>query len=201
MSSLRICLSILGVPCTSVFGILKGIVRSRKTKSSRTSHRGVFVSAVLIAFLAGTAAVTSAQLRQPESNEPLDPAVEQRLNKLSQELRCLVCQNETLADSRADLAEDLRREIREQIRAGKSDKEIIAFLTQRYGEFILYRPPVKPKTYLLWFGPFVLLVAGLVILFRYVRRRRDLIPEQPLSNADHRRAEELLGTASRKETA
>lgn len=159
------------------------------------------MSAVLIAFLAGTAAVTSAQLRQPESNEPLDPAVEQRLNKLSQELRCLVCQNETLADSRADLAEDLRREIREQIRAGKSDKEIIAFLTQRYGEFILYRPPVKPTTYLLWFGPFAFLVAGLVILFRYVKRRRDLIPEQPLSNADRRRAEELLGTASRKETA
>jgi len=148
-----------------------------------------------------SAVAASAQLRQPESNEPLDPAVEQRLHQLSQELRCLVCQNETLADSRADLAEDLRREIREQIRAGKSDQEIIGFLTQRYGEFILYRPPVKPKTYLLWFGPFVLLVVGLVILFRYVKRRKDLIPEQPLSNAERRRAEELLGTASRKETA
>ena len=77
-----------------------------------------------------------------------DPAVEQRLAKLSQELRCLVCQNETLADSRAGLAEDLRREIREQIKAGKSDKEIIAFLTERYGQFILYRPQVTPTTYL-----------------------------------------------------
>ena len=199
--SLRICLSILGLPCVSLFGAFKGIIKTTKAQTSRRLHRGTFVSAVLLVLLSTTASISRAQLRQPETNEPVDPAVEQRLHKLSQELRCLVCQNETLADSRADLAEDLRREIREQIRAGKSDQEIIAFLTQRYGDFILYRPPVKPKTYLLWFGPFVLLIAGLVILFRYVKRRRDLIPEQPLSNADRRRAEELLGTASRKETA
>lgn len=140
-----------------------------------------------------------AQVRQPVSNEPVDPAVEQRLAKLSHELRCLVCQNETLAESRADLAEDLRREIRDQIRAGKSDQEIIAFLTQRYGEFILYRPPVKPKTYLLWFGPFVLMLLGLVVLFVYVKRRKDLIQDQPLSEADHRRAQELLRSHSGKE--
>lgn len=129
-----------------------------------------------------------------------DPAVEQRLHKLSQELRCLVCQNETLADSRADLAEDLRREIREQIRAGKSDKEIIEFLTARYGQFILYRPRVTPTTYLLWFGPFVLLVGGLFLLFKYIKQRRDLVPEKPLSADEHRRAEELLASASGKET-
>ena len=129
-----------------------------------------------------------------------DPVVEQRLAKLSHELRCLVCQNETLADSRAGLAEDLRREIREQIKAGKSDKEIIAFLTERYGQFILYRPRVTPTTYLLWFGPFVLLLAGLAILFRYIKQRRDSITEQPLSADEHRRAEELLAS-SRKETA
>ena len=147
------------------------------------------------------ALVASAQLRRPVSNDPPDPAVEQRLAKLSQELRCLVCQNETLADSRADLAEDLREEIRTQIRAGKSDQEIIAFLTQRYGDFILYRPPVRPTTYLLWFGPFVLLLAGLAILFRYVKRRKDMIEEKPLSNADRAQAEKLLSSASRKETA
>ena len=130
-----------------------------------------------------------------------DPVLEERVMKLSRELRCLVCQNETLADSRADLAEDLRDEIRDQIRAGKSDQEIVAFLTQRYGDFILYRPPVRPKTYLLWFGPFILLLTGLAILFRYVKRRRDLIEEEPLSVADHRRAEELLRASSRKETA
>jgi cytochrome c-type biogenesis protein CcmH len=125
-----------------------------------------------------------------------DPAVEQRLHKLSQELRCLVCQNETLADSRADLAEDLRREIREQIRAGKSDKEIIEFLTARYGQFILYRPQVTPTTYLLWFGPFVLLLAGLFLLFTYIKQRRDSLPEKPLSADEHRRAEELLASIS-----
>jgi cytochrome c-type biogenesis protein CcmH len=130
-----------------------------------------------------------------------DPALEQRLTKLSQELRCLVCQNETLADSRADLAEDLRREIREQMKAGKSDKEIIAFLTERYGQFILYRPRVTPTTYLLWFGPFVLLLAGLAVLFRYIKQRRDLIPERPLTAEERRRAEELLRIGSKKETA
>jgi len=130
-----------------------------------------------------------------------DPAIEQRLHNLSQDLRCLVCQNETLADSRADLAEDLRDEIRQQMKAGKSDKEIIDFLTARYGQFILYKPQVTPTTYLLWFGPFVLLLAGLAVLFRYIKRRRDLIPEQPLSAEERRRAEELLRTRSRKETA
>ena len=82
--------------------------------------------------------------------------------KLAKELRCLVCQNETLADSRADLAEDLRSKIREQMRAGKSDQEIIAYLTDRYGKFILYNPPVDPTTYLLWFGPFRFIAGRLV---------------------------------------
>jgi len=130
-----------------------------------------------------------------------DPALEQRLQNLSQNLRCLVCQNETLADSRADLAEDLRDEIREQMKAGKSDKEIIDFLTARYGQFILYKPQVTPTTYLLWFGPFLLLLAGLLVLFRYIKHRRDLIPEKPLTSDERRRAEELLRTSSRKETA
>ena len=148
---------------------------------------------VLLAF--GLAAGKDAQ---PLAN---DPALEKRLNNLSKELRCLVCQNETLADSQADLAEDLRREIREQMQAGKSDKEIINFLTQRYGQFILYRPQVTPTTYLLWFGPFVLLLAGLAILFRYIKQRRDLIEEQPLTVAQRRMAEELLSSDSRKDSA
>ena len=141
-----------------------------------------------------------AQVRRPEPVRG-DAALEARLNKLSQELRCLVCQNETLADSRADLAEDLRDEIREQMKAGKSDKEIIAFLTERYGQFILYRPQVTPTTYLLWFGPFVLLLGGLAILFYYIKQRRDHIAEQPLSSDERRRAEELLRSGSGKETA
>lgn len=129
-----------------------------------------------------------------------DPVLEARVMNLSKELRCLVCQNETLADSRADLANDLRAQIREQMKAGKSDKEIIAYLTDRYGKFILYNPPVDPTTYLLWFGPFVLLLAGLLVLFRYLKQRRELIIEQPLSAADHHRAEALLKVEPKKET-
>ena len=146
------------------------------------------------------ASVGQAQVRRPEPVKG-DAALEERLHKLSQELRCLVCQNETLADSRADLAEDLRDEIREQMKAGKSDKEIISFLTARYGQFILYRPRVTPATYLLWFGPFVLLLAGLALLFYYIKQRREMIPEQPLTAEERRRAEDLLRVSSRKETA
>lgn len=141
---------------------------------------------------------TVANAQQPA---PEDPALEARLHRLSQELRCLQCQNQTIADSPSGLAEDLRREIRAQMKAGKSDQEIIAFLTQRYGQFILYRPRVTPVTYLLWFGPFVLLLGGLFVLFRYIRQRRDSIAEQPLSAADRRRAEELLAPPDGKETA
>lgn len=121
-----------------------------------------------------------------------DPAIEARMKHLTKELRCLVCQNETLADSQAPLAEDLRREIREQIKAGKTDQEILAYATQRYGDFVLYNPPVKATTYLLWFGPFVLLVGGTALLYRYVKRRRELIQVQPLTVEERQRAEKLL---------
>src|SRR5438132_10013558 len=127
-----------------------------------------------------------------EAQPAEDPQIEQRMRALTEQLRCLVCQNETLADSRADLAEDLRRQIREQMKAGKSDQEILAFLTQRYGDFVLYNPPVKSTTYLLWFGPFVLLIAGAGVLYRYLARRKELIHERPLSPEERRRAEELL---------
>jgi len=140
---------------------------------------------------------TIAKEAQPSA---ADPVLEERLMKLSKELRCLVCQNETLADSRAELAVDLRGQIREQMKAGKSDKQIVAYLTERYGKFILYNPPVDPTTYLLWFGPFVLLVGGLVVLFRYLKQRRELIIEQPLSVDERQRAELLLNPDSGKET-
>lgn len=121
-----------------------------------------------------------------------DPKIEQRMKALTEQLRCLVCQNETLADSRADLAEDLRRQIREQMKAGKSDQEIIVFLTDRYGDFVLYNPPVKRTTYLLWFGPFILLITGTGVLYRYLKRRRELISDQPLSLDERQRAEDIL---------
>ena len=156
-----------------------------------------FLPLLLICLLAPFA---KAQVQEEEVPSD-DPVIEQRLANLSKELRCLQCQNQTLADSPAGLAADLRREIRVQMKAGKSDKEIIDFLTARYGQFILYKPQVTPTTYLLWFGPFVLLLAGLAVLFRYIKQRRELIPERPLSAEERRRAEELLRTRSRKETA
>src|SRR2546421_1437872 len=147
--------------------------------------------AVLISLVICFAAVALAKEARPAE----DPQIEQRMRALTEQLRCLVCQNETLADSRADLAEDLRKEIREQMKAGKSDREIIAFLTQRYGDFVLYKPPVKSTTYLLWFGPFVLLFAGTGVLYRYLKRRRELIDDKPLTTDERKRAEEILRNA------
>jgi cytochrome c-type biogenesis protein CcmH len=115
-----------------------------------------------------------------------DPVVEQRMIKIAEEMRCLVCQNESLAGSHADLAEDLRREIREQIRAGKSDQEVMEFMVTRYGDFVRYRPPVKPTTWLLWFGPFVLLLIGAVVLVRTLRARNH---EAPAALAQDQRQE------------
>ena len=109
-----------------------------------------------------------------------DPVIEQRLISIAAELRCLVCQNESLAASRADLALDLRREVRTLIARGDSDDAIRAFLTDRYGDFILYRPQFKATTMLLWLGPAVLLLLGLILLYRYLRRRtRDLKTQDP----------------------
>ena len=122
-----------------------------------------------------------------------DPVLEKRVMALAEDLRCLVCQNETLAGSHSDLAVDLRQQIREQMKAGKSDKEIIAFMTERYGDFVLFRPPVKTTTYLLWFGPFLLLIAGTVVQYLYLKRRRERVGDQPLSEAERKRVEALLG--------
>ena len=99
-----------------------------------------------------------------------DPALEARLKAMSHELRCLVCQNSTLADSSAPLAEDLRKEIRAQMRAGKSDKEVVNYLVARYGDFVRYRPPVNNSTALLWFGPFLLLIIGGFVLYRVLKK-------------------------------
>jgi len=120
-----------------------------------------------------------------------DPALEQRVMTLSAELRCLVCQNQTLADSNAPLAEDLRNQVREKMRQGASDSEIVDYMVARYGDFVLYRPPFKLTTVLLWFGPLLLLAAGFVVLLRRVlRRRRAQDPEMTAS--ERKRAAELL---------
>lgn len=121
-----------------------------------------------------------------------DPVVEKRMIALAENLRCLVCQNESLASSHADLAEDLRREVREQIKKGKSDQEILDYLVARYGDFVLYDPPVKSYTMLLWFGPFALFLLGAVALVFQIRKRRRNMPEAELSTEAAQRAALLL---------
>jgi cytochrome c-type biogenesis protein CcmH len=119
-----------------------------------------------------------------------DPALENRVANLAHELRCLVCQNQTLADSNATLAVDLRNQIREQLQQGASDQDVIDFMVARYGDFVLYRPPFKAATLLLWLGPFLLLALGALMLWRRLRQRRS--PEPALSDAQRARAARLL---------
>ena len=113
-----------------------------------------------------------------------DAALEKRLATLSAELRCLVCQNQSLADSHAELAVDLKNQVRDMMLAGRTDTEIKAYLTDRYGDFVLYRPPVKSTTWLLWAGPVVLLVLGLLALVRIVRKRQGLVADAAAIPAD-----------------
>jgi cytochrome c-type biogenesis protein CcmH len=119
-----------------------------------------------------------------------DAKTEKRTAALAAELRCLVCQNQTLADSNAPLAVDLRNQIREQLAAGKSEQDVLDFMVARYGDFVLYRPPLKASTIALWAGPFVLLLAGAFFLYRRIGRRR--VPERELSAAERERAAKLL---------
>ena len=122
---------------------------------------------------------------------------EARLKALAVELRCLVCQNQTLADSNAPLAEDLRREVREMIAKNMSDQEIIDFLVERYGDFVLYRPPLRVTTMVLWIGPFLLLAVGGAVLFLALRRRQRDLPDAVVSEADHQRVEQLLSDGAK----
>ena len=135
-----------------------------------------------------------------EEARPLadNPQIEARLKTLAVELRCLVCQNQTLADSHAPLAEDLRREVREMIAKDMSDKEIIDFLVQRYGDFVLYRPPWKASTTLLWLGPFLLLIAGATGLVFALRRRQKKLADVTLSEEEHNRVAQLLSEGTNR---
>ncbi len=119
-----------------------------------------------------------------------DAALERRAVALERELRCLVCQNQTLAESNAPLAMDLRNQIRSQLAAGKSEREVVDYLVARYGDFVRYRPPLKASTLLLWAGPFVFLIGGFYLLARFLRRRR--VPPPQLSSAERGRAAKLL---------
>jgi cytochrome c-type biogenesis protein CcmH len=125
-------------------------------------------------------------------------AEEQHFKDLIEELRCLVCQNQSLLDSDAELAHDLRAEVYDMIQAGKNDEEIMEFLVARYGEFVLYKPPVKPSTYLLWFGPFVLLIIAGLLLLRSIRRQQQA-PTGEISTEERERLDAILGNATSSE--
>jgi cytochrome c-type biogenesis protein CcmH len=152
----------------------------------------IFLVAICVMSLGGAIANEAAPLAD-------DPVTEQRLISISEEMRCLVCQNESLAGSRSDLANDLRREIRTLIKEGKSDDQIRTFMVERYGDFVLYRPPVKPVTWLLWIGPFVILLIGIAGLLIYLRRRNNSVPNVTLTDADNQKIDAMLNAADKKE--
>jgi cytochrome c-type biogenesis protein CcmH len=131
----------------------------------------------------------------------LDPLAQRRLVELSAQLRCLVCQNQSIAESNAELAVDLRNQINEQIKAGKSDREIIDFMTTRYGDFVLYRPPFKAATALLWIGPIALLLLAVFFFYRTLVSRRTRVEDQPLTEAERTEAQRLLATAQNNKNA
>jgi cytochrome c-type biogenesis protein CcmH len=149
--------------------------------------RSLLVNILLVGFAAAAAAV--------EPGERLaDPVLEARARALSQELRCLVCQNESIDDSHADLAHDLRVLLRVRLTAGDSDPQVIDFLVSRYGQFVLLKPPVEPATYALWFGPAAVLALGAIGVATYLRRRHAELNAgpAPLTAAERRRLEDLL---------
>ncbi|MBI3902356.1 MAG: cytochrome c-type biogenesis protein CcmH [Nitrosomonadales bacterium] len=141
-------------------------------------------------------ALTVSQVYASEAQPVVEDVVlEKRVTAVSQELRCLVCQNQTIAESHAELAIDLKNQVREMLKQGKSQQEIVDYMVQRYGDFVLYRPQMKTRNWLLWFGPFVLLALALGVLFIKLRQRQKALVQQeaaPLSAEEHGRAALLL---------
>lgn len=153
-------------------------------------HHFLFSSLFLVVMLWATIPWAVAGEAQPVVD---DPVLEKRVMALSAELRCLVCQNQSLADSHAELAQDLRREVRDLMKSGKSDSEVVDYLVARYGDFVRYRPPMNSATALLWFGPLILIVGGaIVLLITLSRRRKRIAATEPLSDAERTRAAVLL---------
>jgi len=151
--------------------------------------RSAIVAVILVLLAAGV-------LANDATPTLLDPVTAKREVELASQLRCLVCQNQSIAESHAGLAADLRNQLHEQILAGKTDAEIVQYMTARYGDFVLYKPPFKATTVLLWLGPALLLLAGLLVATRIVRARRSNAPAA-LSPQDHARAEQLLAGAGK----
>jgi len=123
----------------------------------------------------------------------IDPEMEKLVNSISSELRCLVCQNQTIADSHAELAIDLKNQVRDMVKSGKTQDQIVDYMVERYGDFVRYRPPMKASTVLLWVGPFLLLLIGLVVLVLNLRKRMSLAKDDgDLSSEENERLKTLL---------
>lgn len=164
------------------------MARNIATTGSETRHRAGLSSVLLALVVLGTCAF-GAGAAVFETGEFTDASQAQRYHALINELRCLVCQNQSIADSNADLAADLRREVHRMISSGATDEAVVNYLVERYGDFVLYNPPLKPTTALLWAGPFLLCIIALVVLGSRVRRQRQVAD---LSNQERERAEQLL---------
>jgi cytochrome c-type biogenesis protein CcmH len=168
----------------------------RSTQRAGSTVWGALLACLAAAWLAAATLPDAAGEAIPTDTDPLKQA---RAMKLAERLRCLVCQNQTIAESNAELAVDLRRQVREQIAAGKSDDQILDYMTARYGDFVLYQPPVKGTTLLLWGGPILLLVGGLAVLVVIVRGRRRTVDAPPLTPEERARAAQLLAETDRKD--
>jgi cytochrome c-type biogenesis protein CcmH len=136
--------------------------------------------------------VTVSVLAKEAPPAAADPALEKRMVELTEQLRCLVCQNQSIADSHAELAIDLKNQVREKLKQGQTEAQIIDYMVARYGDFVLYKPPVMATTVPLWFGPFALLLAAVVGLFYYIVRRRRAAPAEPLSEEEQARVRSML---------
>jgi cytochrome c-type biogenesis protein CcmH len=121
-----------------------------------------------------------------------NPALEKKVLEVSNELRCLVCQNQTIADSNADLAVDLKNQVRQQLSEGRSKQEILKYMTERYGDFVLYKPPFNAATLMLWIGPFLLMLLGLILLVRQIKQRKQELSKETFSAQEIERARQLL---------
>ena len=164
------------------------------TSTVRINLAQIWLSAICLALVFLIHSTSShAQSAKPVAE---DPVLEKKVITLSNELRCLVCQNQTIADSNAELAVDLRNQVRKQLSEGKSDREILDYMVQRYGEFVLYRPPLSYKTILLWAGPFALLLIAMFILIQQIRLRHKRLASEEFDQTDLSRARKLLDSSS-----
>jgi cytochrome c-type biogenesis protein CcmH len=159
-------------------------------------RRSVFVRAVATMSMVVLMATASAQVQAPVTTSN-DPALEARVKALSSELRCLVCQNQTVEDSTAPVARDMKDQVRTQLAAGKSEAEVKLYMTERFGDFVLYKPPLKTTTIVLWAGPFIALAFAGLLLVRRLRRRATVPSETPLNDIDRERARALLNDTAK----